>query len=157
MFDDLIISSKLLPLLKPRLHRLMRLAGPYTMVSRNRMQNLYRLLRRVERDRIPGDAVEAGVARGGSAILIATMALRSSLDRQAWLYDVFELRGRSVATYDEVRRTFYDTFRFDPQRVHLNRGLFQDTIVQFPQRPISFLHIDAAPYEGVSTCLKGFF
>ena len=40
MFDDLIISSKLLPLLKPRLHRLMRLAGPYTMVSRNRMQNL---------------------------------------------------------------------------------------------------------------------
>jgi len=127
------------------------------MVSRNRMQNLYRLLRRVERDRIPGDAVEAGVARGGTAILIATTALRSPLDRQVWLYDAFELRGDYAANYDEVRRTFFETFRFDPKRVHLVRGLFEDTVSQFPNRRISFLHIDAAPYEGVKTCLEVLF
>ena len=75
MFENVIISKKLIPLFKPRLHKLMKQVKPFSMLSKNRLQNLHRLLCRVERDRIPGDMIEAGVARGGSAIFIAEMAL----------------------------------------------------------------------------------
>ena len=111
MLNDRIISKRLLPILKPRLHRLMKRAGPYAMVSRNRMQNLHRLLSRVERDGVAGDAVEAGVARGGSAIVITDTALRSDLDRQVWLYDAFDLIDRPPASYEQVRQTLFDVAR----------------------------------------------
>jgi len=62
MFEDVIISKKLIPLFKPRLQKFFRTAKPFSMVSKNRLQNLYRILYRVERDRVPGDMVEAGVA-----------------------------------------------------------------------------------------------
>ena len=62
MLEDLIIIKKLIPLFKPRLQKFYKTAKPFSMVSKNRLQNLYRLLCRVERDRVPGDMVEAGVA-----------------------------------------------------------------------------------------------
>jgi hypothetical protein len=48
-------------------------------------------------------------------------------------------------------------FRFDPQRVHVVRGLFDETVRTFPDRPIAFVHIDAAHYEAVKPCLDAFF
>ncbi len=157
MLDDLIVSNKLLPWLKPQLHKLIKAAKPYAMVSRNRMQNLHRLQWRTERDGIEGDIVEAGVARGGSAILLASLAGRSRLDRQVWLYDAFELYPATQAEYETVHQTLFETFRFDPKRVHLSKGWFEDTVGQYPGRPISLLHIDAGQYDPVRCCLDHLF
>jgi len=154
VFDARIISKKLLPLFKPRLPRAMRLAKPYAMISRNRMQNLHRLLYRIERDGIQGDAVETGVARGGSAILIASLLRDAGTDRQVWLYDAFELFDPAFAKYDEARCLLFEELRFDPDRVHLIKGLFEDTLPKHPDRPIAFLHVDAGGYETVRCCLE---
>ncbi len=152
MFDDRIITKKLLFLFKPRLRRVMRLARPYAMISRNRMQNIHRLLYRIERDRVPGDVVETGVARGGSAILIASILKESGADRQLWLYDAFELFEPVMARYEEARSLLFEELAFDPDRVHLAKGMFEDTLLHHPDRPIAFLHIDAGSYEAVRCC-----
>ncbi len=44
-----------------------------TMVGRNRLDNVYRLLRAVVEDKIPGDFVETGVWRGGASIFAAAV------------------------------------------------------------------------------------
>ena len=157
MLENLMISNKLLPWLKPRLHRLIKAAKPYAMVSRNRMQNLHRLQFRTERDGVEGDIVEAGVARGGSAILLASLAAQSRMDRRVWLYDAFELYSPAEAEYQTVHETLFKTFQFDPQRVHLSKGWFEDTVGQYPGRPISLLHIDSGGYDPVKCCLDHFF
>jgi len=157
MFEDVIISKKLIPLFKPRLQKFFRTAKPFSMVSKNRLQNLYRILYRVERDRVPGDMVEAGVAQGGSAIIIATLALESRLDRQVWLYEGFELFDPSGPRYEVVRERLFETFGFDPKRVQLTKGLFEDVVSSYPGRPIALLHVDAGGYEPVKCCLDGLY
>ncbi|MCK4790277.1 MAG: class I SAM-dependent methyltransferase [Desulfobacteraceae bacterium] len=157
MLDDWIISKKLLPLFKPRLHQLMRAAKPYSMVSWNRMQNLHRLLYRVERDHVLGDVVETGVAQGGSAILITLLVLEAGLERQVWLYDAFESLNPDGPQFEVVHDILFNTFGFDPQRVHLVKGLFKTTLPKYPGRPIAFLHIDASGYEPVRCCLKNLY
>jgi len=157
VLNDLMISNKLLPWLKPQLYKLIKAAKPYAMVSRNRMQSLHRLQYRTERDVVEGDIVETGVARGGSAILLASLANQSRLDRQVWLYDAFELYSPALAEYQTVHQTLFETFRFDPERVHLSKGWFEDTVGQYPGRPISLLHIDAGEYDPVKCCLDHLF
>ena len=90
MFDEVIVSNWALPFLKPSFYRVMKTAQPYSMVSRKRMQNLWRLMSRIERRGLAGDFVEMGVARGGTGLLLATFASRSRLPREVWLYDAFE-------------------------------------------------------------------
>jgi len=157
MFNDRLISNALVPVLKPRLHRLMRRAKPYAMVSRKRMQNLHRLLWRVRRDGVAGDVVEAGVARGGSAILLAGLVQDWWRDRHVWLYDAFEAISRPTASHDQVSRTLFERFRFDRQRVHLTAGLFEEVIDQCPARRIALLHIDAGRGDGVRACLEALY
>ena len=157
VFDDWIISKKVLPLFKPRLHQLMRAAKPYSKISRNRMHNLHRLLCRVERDGILGDVVETGVAHGGSAILIASLVLEAKLEHHVWLYDAFELLSSDGPQFGAVHETLFKTFSFDPERVHLVKGLFETTLPEYTGRPIAFLHIDASGYGPIKCCLENLY
>ncbi len=160
MFDSWIITKKLLPVFKPSLHKIMQSARPYAMISRNRMQSLDRLLHRIERDQVPGDIVETGVARGGSAILLATRALESTLDRHVWLYDAFELfdAGDGPCAYlSEVEELLHDKFSFPRDRVHVVGGFFADTLPNHPEGPISLLHVDAGHYDVNKVCLDHLF
>jgi len=65
-------------------------ARPYTMTGKDVMYALYDAVRYVVRNSIPGDIVECGVWRGGSA-LVAALTLRDMhAERPIWLYDTFE-------------------------------------------------------------------
>lgn len=153
MFEDTIVSNWTLPLLKPSFYRAMKHARRHSMVSRKRMQNLWRLMHRIERQGIPGDFVELGVARGGTGVLIATFAWRSRLPRAVWLYDAFEELPRPEARVAQVRRLLHEECGFTPDRVHVTKGLFEDTVKTYPGRPISLLHIDVSGYEQVKQCI----
>jgi hypothetical protein len=126
MFDEILVSNWLIPLLKPSLHRILKFAKPHTMVSRQRMQNLWRLVRRIERAGVPGDFVELGVARGGTSILLCYGAMRSRFERHVWLFDAFEDFPKPDATLAEVRDRLFGDFSFDAARVHLQKCWFQD-------------------------------
>lgn len=142
-----------------------------TMVGPERIQNLARLAQRIEDERIPGDVVECGVYKGGTAAILARSATHSPLARTVWLFDSFQgMPAASAADGPEaaswvgnlssspapveklLRRTGADL-----SRVRIVPGLFQDTFpsVRIPQ--IALLNIDADWYESVNLCLETFY
>ena len=63
---------------------------PFTMTSTERLYALYQGMRYLDRHGIPGDIVECGVWKGGSAMLCALLMGESSAPgRRLFLYDTF--------------------------------------------------------------------
>ena len=135
----------------------------------------------IERRSLPGLIVEAGTARGGSAIVMATAKSR---ERAMKVYDVFgmipppsehdgpdvheryaritagEAKGVGGETYYGYRDDLYDEVTESFARlgvpvgehgVELVRGLFEDTIDL--DEPVAFAHLDGDWYESTMTCL----
>ncbi|HVP61000.1 MAG TPA: TylF/MycF/NovP-related O-methyltransferase, partial [Myxococcaceae bacterium] len=61
----------------------------YTMLSHARLRGLYRAVRHVTEQRIPGDIVECGTSEGGSALLMAMTLKRYGVGRHLWAFDTF--------------------------------------------------------------------
>ncbi len=62
----------------------------FTMTSKERMFTLYKSMKYVIDSEIPGDFVECGTWRGGSAMLMAYTLLKLGVtNRQIYLYDTF--------------------------------------------------------------------
>jgi len=77
--------------LEPEFLALYEQCRQYTMTSWERLYALYRSVRYVVENRIPGDLVECGVWRGGSMKLVAHVLLSlSDTGRTLFLYDTFE-------------------------------------------------------------------
>lgn len=141
---------------------------------------LYSAVCGVDQDGVPGDLVECGVWRGGSAGLLG---LATTQDRRLWLFDSFEglpepteedvgerrLAGRDVAELvragPEIRPVGHraasmaqvESFLFgrcglEPHRVIVTRGWFQDTLPGGCER-IALLHVDGDWYESTRVCL----
>jgi O-methyltransferase len=76
--------------LEPEFLGLLERCHGQTMTSIERMYALFNATRHVIDTAVPGDFVECGVWRGGSAMLIALTLLRlGCTDRVLWLYDTF--------------------------------------------------------------------
>lgn len=164
---------KLLRTLKSRIveRRFARAVRRNTMVGPDRIENLARLAQRLEDEQIPGDVVECGVYKGGTAVLLARTATHSRLPRTLWLFDVFSgmppptaadgpkatswvgnLKSSAPRVERLLRRTGADL-----SRVRIVPGLFQETFpaVRIPQ--IALLNLDADWYESVKLCLETFY
>jgi asparagine synthase (glutamine-hydrolysing) len=157
-------------------------AEKLTYLSRENLATLATLVLDVERRGLPGAVVEAGTARGGSAIV---MAAAKSPDRPMQVYDVFgmippptdadgadvheryerivagESRGVGAETYYGYRDNLYDEVTDSFERlgvpvakhgVELVQGLFADTV--HPAGPVALAHLDGDWYESTLTCLE---
>lgn len=146
-----------------------------------KMENLARAAQQVVADGVPGDFLEAGVALGGSAIVLGRIKEPS---RPLELYDVFEMipppgerdgedahnryeeiqsgtsKGLGPDTYYgytdnliEVVRDNLNRFGADPKERHITfkRGLFEDTMDI--RRPVALAHIDCDWYDSVKVCV----
>ncbi|MCL3838838.1 TylF/MycF/NovP-related O-methyltransferase [Aeromicrobium duanguangcaii] len=146
------------------------------------LSTLARAVLDIEADGVPGALVEAGTARGGSAIV---MAAAKSPARPMYVYDVFDQipppsdrdgadvheryatiadgRARGVGgelyygyrddLYAEVSESF-TRLGVPPETssVQLVKGLFQDTIDL--DEPIALAHLDGDWYDSTMTCLE---
>lgn len=75
----------------PRDMEIWKRVAPYTMTSIDRVLSLTSAVRYVVENNIPGDFVECGVWRGGSAMAITSVLVDCGVkDRQVWLYDTYE-------------------------------------------------------------------
>lgn len=64
---------------------------PYTLLSRERLFSLYAIAKQICIDDIPGNFVECGTYRGGTAAMLASVVRRYSLrPRQVYAFDTFE-------------------------------------------------------------------
>jgi len=154
-----------------RRHIVARRVTPFTLVSQARIQNLYRLARRIEAEAIPGDVIECGVCNGGTAAILAHFATRSPQARLVWLFDSFAGMpettaldgpaapahiGQEVGTIENVERALA-LVGADQERVRIMPGWFQDTFPRVSIQKIALLNIDADWYESVKLCLETFY
>jgi Macrocin-O-methyltransferase (TylF) len=152
-----------------------------TFLKPERLRDLAAIVLEIERQDLPGLIVEAGTARGGSAIVLAAAKRR---ERPMKVYDVFgmipppgehdgadvheryariaagEATGVGGDTYYGYRDDLYEEVTESFARlgvpvgdhnVELIRGLFEDTIEL--DEPVAFAHLDGDWYESTMTCL----
>jgi predicted O-methyltransferase YrrM len=146
------------------------------------LRELASFVHQVERERLPGVVIEAGAARGGSAIVLAAA---KAPERPMKVYDVFgmipapgehdgadvheryakiaagDARGVGGEKYygyrDYLYREVGESFArlgvpVEENNVELIRGLFEDTIRL--DEPVAFAHLDGDWYESTMTCLE---
>jgi len=149
--------------------RLYRTVRPYTMSGNTRLRGLHAAVRRVTARHIPGDVVECGTARGGSAALMGLALKEAGAARTLWVFDTFEgIPAPTVADPDhEIAALYTGAFRGGLEEVQdlfrrlgildrakLVKGLFQDTVPRADVRAIAVLHLDGDWYDSVKVCLE---
>jgi O-methyltransferase len=161
--------------MEPEFLELHARCASYTMTSIERMHALYEAVRHVVRAGIPGDVVECGVWRGGSAMLAAlTLNRLGDRERHLHLYDTFagmpepgkldvDVLGQSAgptwqsqqrddinewcySSLAEVRENLLST-GFPLDRLHLVEGLVEETIPAIVPERIAVLRLDTDWYE----------
>ena len=147
-----------------------------------KLEVVHEAARRVESARVPGIFLEAGVAMGGSAIIIAKT---KAPGRELRLYDVFEMLPAPSANDDPKSHAVYEAFiagrasgavdrnyvdhvtdllgftrenmakmgvRPDAENIHFVKGLYADTLRV--DEPVAFAHIDCDWYDSVKLCIE---
>jgi O-methyltransferase len=137
-----------------------------SMVGLKRMGNVRRCVETILRDGVPGDLIEAGVWRGGVAILMRGILKAYGVDdRAVWLADSFQglpapdtdrfpedatSSGHEfdvlAASADEVRDNFRRYGLLD-ERVRFVEGWFRDTLPALRDRTWSLVRLDGDMYE----------
>lgn len=170
--------------LPPQVHAVIEQARKehLTYLREPNLCDLAALVRGLDANGVPGLVIEAGTARGGSAIV---MAAAKDPARPMKVYDVFGMippptdrDGEDVhARYDKITRgeatgvggDRYYGYRDDlyeevlasferlgvpaaENQVELVKGLFEDTIDL--DEPVAFAHLDGDWYESTMTCLQ---
>ncbi len=85
---------------------------PFTMVEVERCYALYQSVQYIIRNNIPGDFVECGVWKGGSAMLMAlTLAAAGIADRKIYLYDTFEGMAKPGEMDGEDEKAEWESYK----------------------------------------------
>jgi len=142
---------------------------PFTMIGRARLDHLQRCVETVLEEGVPGDCLEAGVWRGGAAILMkAVLDVHGDDERRVWVADSFrgvpeptrpEDEGvdlyldPSLAVPAETVRTHFDRFGVLDDRVRLLEGWFADTMPDAPVDRLAVLRADGDLYESTMDVL----
>ena len=146
-----------------------------------KLENVSRAIDRIVREGVRGDFIEAGVALGGSAVLMASLKPPVAT---LHLYDVFGMipppgdqdgddahrrydvikSGASAGLGSDLYYGYVDSLQqkvlmnlerwglsCQSDRIELHAGLFQDTL--YPSGPVAFAHIDCDWYESVTVCI----
>jgi len=146
---------------------LFRKVRPLTMCSYARLKGLHRAVLYIERNKIPGDIVECGVAHGGSAALMA-LSLPDHA-RKLWMFDTFQglpeptpenpdhpiasaYAGAFSASPEEVKSSLRK-LGIDARTIVIVPGLFEDTLPGCGVESIALLHVDGDWYESVRATL----
>jgi predicted O-methyltransferase YrrM len=148
--------------------RLYRTVRPYTMSGNSRLRGLYSAVQQVVAGNVPGDVVECGTARGGSAALLGLALKEAHAERTLWVFDTFAgIPPPTSADPDQdIAALYTGDFRGElgeveelfrrlgiRDRARLVKGLFQDTVPRCDVGPIAVLHLDGDWYESVKVCL----
>jgi O-methyltransferase len=142
---------------------------PHSLVDPLNLLFLKRVGERLDRTGVAGDFVEAGVYRGGSAGVLASVARGSQ--RRLWLFDAFAgmpaagekddershaIEGQYVGSEAQTRRILADV-GMDPARTELRVGWFEDTFPDAHVEQIALLHVDCDFYDPVKLTLESFY
>lgn len=153
-------------------------------LSWKKLKNIENCIRNLEKAHVPGLFLEAGVAQGGSSVVIAKLMGETRIFRG---YDVFEMipppshrddsesaaRYQTIKSgqakgikgkpyygyienlYDQVAKTFCSFgLEMDGSRICLLKGLFEKTLFFGKNEMAAFAHLDCDWYDPVKLCLE---
>lgn len=143
-----------------------------TMVGLKRLDNLEYCVRTVVEEGVPGDLLEAGVWRGGSAIFMrALLEVFKDETRTVWAADSFEglpppdpsvpadrgdkhhLNSLLSVTLDDVRQNFAKYGLLD-ERTKFLKGWFAETLPDAPIQSLAVLRADGDMYASTMDILE---
>lgn len=147
-----------------------------TMVGQARLDNVQYCVTRVLKDEVPGDLIEAGVWRGGAAILMrAVLAAHGVCDRKVWLADSFEglpapdpgkypgdeglnfhLDRNLAVGVEEVQANFARYGLLDDE-VRFLVGWFKDTLPSAPIEQLAVVRLDGDLYESTMNAIEALY
>jgi len=155
----------------------------FSMTSRENMYALYNAVKYLAKNNIPGDLVECGVWKGGSAMLMA-YALNPK-NRNIYLYDTFsgmaepETVDQQLADSASARDIWQKTKQknhnswcfaslsevndnllktgYPPQKIFLIEGRVEETIPQIMPKEIALLRLDTDWYKSTKHELEHLF
>jgi O-methyltransferase len=153
-------------------------------LSWQKMRNLEKCIQKVEQTNVPGLFLEAGVALGGSAMVIASLMSKGRAFRG---YDVFEMIPSPSDRDDEDSKARYEKIKggqakgikgavyygymenlyegviknfsncglaVDSKRISLHKGLFEQTLHFEKNEAVALAHLDCDWYDPVKLCLE---
>lgn len=140
---------------------------PYTLCTPDRLENLAALCDHLNENQIPGDFVECGTYKGGSAAVLSTRLG----ERHLWLYDSFQglpptnekdgedakwWIGECVGTIADLKAVM-NTVGTSETAYTIKPGWFETTFQQELPEQIALLHCDADWYDSVMLVLETFY
>lgn len=152
----------------PLAESLLKTVQSYTMVTQERLENLAAVCEYLNAHQIPGDFVECGTYKGGTAAIIAQHLNQT---RHLWLYDSFEglpdatekdgnyaheWVGKCVAAEEHVREVL-QLVGVREEDFTIQKGWFESTFKQKLPQQVSLLHCDADWYDSVLLVLETFY
>ena len=148
-------------------------ASGETMAGLARINSLRECVTRVLAEGVPGDLLEAGTWRGGSAILMrAVLEARGDTDRRVWVADSFQGvpppdaerypadAGDTYWTWDQLAvpvervKANFAKYGLLDDRVCFLEGWFKDTLPSAPIEQLAVLRIDGDLYESTLDALR---
>jgi O-methyltransferase len=101
--------------------KIIEFVSPYTMLSRERIQNILDCIATLEKENIPGDFLEIGVFKGGAIMAMALKCIQLSSNRKIIAYDTFD--GMTTPTSYDVS---YKGLRAEEELPYI-KSLFTET------------------------------
>jgi O-methyltransferase len=163
------------------------LCKKYSMTSKTQLAFLINTMEYIEFEKIPGDVVECGVWKGGSALLMAIKLEKSESKRTLWLYDTFngmtqptsydkkiggkvtaqQMLDKSIkstaentwayATLQEVKENVLGNTSFPESRIKFIVGDVAQTLLAETPNQIALLRLDTDWYESTLIELQTLF
>lgn len=143
----------------PEFRRVADVARPRTLVTPDRLYVLERLLRQTLA--LPGEVMECGVYRGGTAALLARLVEEAGADKRLYLFDTFAGMPAADAERDRHREgDFADTsleavraFVGAAGRCDFRPGRIPETFAGLDALTLAFCHVDLDLYRAIlDTC-----
>lgn len=148
----------------------------YSMIGTVRMKSLQRLVFDVISNKIPGDAIETGVWRGGACILIKSIFdTFDCKDRTVWVADSFKglpvpNPDKYAADHGDIHHTFgslsvskdqvsknFSRYGLLDDNVKFLEGWFKDTLPTAPIEKLAILRLDGDMQESTEQALHALY
>ena len=163
-------------------YALIRKILPYTLGGWKALDNAFNVVALVEKNKIPGDIIECGVAQGGSAAMMALSSrVLGDLNRNFWFFDSYEglpeptiedyegkkagdyvgilVKGSCLGTIEQVSELLFYKLNLPRNKINLIKGWFQDTIPAYRDKVgnIAILRLDGDWYESTKIPLENLY
>lgn len=147
----------------------------FTMIGVQRLENVQHCVESIIQENIPGDFLEAGVWKGGAAMLMKGMLMEAGdQNRNVWLADSFRGLPPPKADYPaDAGDTHYkhkalavslatvqENFRrlgLLDENVHFIEGWFDETLPNCPVQRLALLRLDGDMYESTIVTLQSLY